>query len=39
MDTKGDKPNEVSESSKSVGYVNPAAEATRFKKGVSGHRD
>lgn len=36
MSTKADRPDEVSESEKSVGYGVPP-EATRFKKGVSGN--
>lgn len=36
MNTNDDKPNEVPEPAKSVGYGTPP-EATRFKKGVSGN--
>src|ERR1035441_6553584 len=36
MNTKDDKPNEVPEAAKSVGYGTPP-EATRFRRGVSGN--
>jgi hypothetical protein len=36
MNTTDDKPNEVPEAAKSVGYATPP-EATRFRKGVSGN--